>query len=380
MLDFPKWKIWAVMLPILLGILLAIPSMMPASAGGQAARLDARRADQPRARSRRRQPLAARGRFARRRQAAACGQGRGGHHRPSPRRSADRDRRRLDRRRPAELHGPRFGPGRCRGRTDARAEPAGRPQRQPRLGRPRGRFDPHRTDPDRGRQRPRAQGCDDRRARRRPPPHRSAGHQGNHRHQPGRAADPRPGARRRGSRSAEGADRPDRAARIQARRSRGRPQPRRAGPRAGGQPGAADGRWRRDRGQAPRDGVGRPVGRRAPGVRPGWRPRHLDQVQQCRRASASAASTQENVGKPFAIILDDKVLSAPNIKTPILGGQAQISGNFTVESANALAVVARQRQAAGQAERHGGTHDQRRPWRRFDRARASSPRSPRRSR
>jgi preprotein translocase subunit SecD len=48
--------------------------------------------------------------------------------------------------------------------------------------------------------------------------------------------------------------------------------------------------------------------------------------------------TQENVGKPFAIILDDKVLSAPNINEPILGGQAQISGNFTVQSANDLAV------------------------------------------
>ncbi|HTK57621.1 MAG TPA: protein translocase subunit SecD [Sphingomicrobium sp.] len=48
--------------------------------------------------------------------------------------------------------------------------------------------------------------------------------------------------------------------------------------------------------------------------------------------------TQENVGKPFAIILDDKVLSAPNINEPILGGRAQISGNFTVESANQLAV------------------------------------------
>jgi preprotein translocase subunit SecD len=48
--------------------------------------------------------------------------------------------------------------------------------------------------------------------------------------------------------------------------------------------------------------------------------------------------TQENVGKPFAIILDDQVLSAPNINEPILGGTAQISGNFTVESANALAV------------------------------------------
>ena len=48
--------------------------------------------------------------------------------------------------------------------------------------------------------------------------------------------------------------------------------------------------------------------------------------------------TQENVNKPFAIILDDRVLSAPNINEPILGGQAQISGNFTVESANQLAV------------------------------------------
>ena len=49
-------------------------------------------------------------------------------------------------------------------------------------------------------------------------------------------------------------------------------------------------------------------------------------------------TTQENVGKPFAIILDEKVLSAPNINEPILGGQARISGNFTVQSATDLAV------------------------------------------
>ncbi|HZB70097.1 MAG TPA: protein translocase subunit SecD, partial [Sphingomicrobium sp.] len=48
--------------------------------------------------------------------------------------------------------------------------------------------------------------------------------------------------------------------------------------------------------------------------------------------------TQENVNKPFAIILDEKILSAPNINEPILGGQAQISGSFTVESANQLAI------------------------------------------
>ncbi|WP_294120556.1 protein translocase subunit SecD [Sphingomonas sp.] len=49
--------------------------------------------------------------------------------------------------------------------------------------------------------------------------------------------------------------------------------------------------------------------------------------------------TQENIGKPFAIILDNKVLSAPTIQTPILGGQGQITGgNFTVQSANQLAI------------------------------------------
>ncbi len=48
--------------------------------------------------------------------------------------------------------------------------------------------------------------------------------------------------------------------------------------------------------------------------------------------------TQDNVNKPFAIILDNQILSAPNINEPILGGRAQIMGNFTVESANQLAV------------------------------------------
>jgi preprotein translocase subunit SecD len=51
--------------------------------------------------------------------------------------------------------------------------------------------------------------------------------------------------------------------------------------------------------------------------------------------------TKENVGRPFAIVLDDKVLSAPVIREPILGGSGQISGSFTVESANTLAVQLR---------------------------------------
>lgn len=54
-----------------------------------------------------------------------------------------------------------------------------------------------------------------------------------------------------------------------------------------------------------------------------------------------ARTTQENVGKPFAMILDDQVISAPNINEPILGGSAQISGNFTIESANELAISLR---------------------------------------
>jgi preprotein translocase subunit SecD len=54
-----------------------------------------------------------------------------------------------------------------------------------------------------------------------------------------------------------------------------------------------------------------------------------------------AQLTSENVGKPFAIILDGKVLSAPNINEPIFGGTAQISGNFTVETANQLAISLR---------------------------------------
>ena len=54
-----------------------------------------------------------------------------------------------------------------------------------------------------------------------------------------------------------------------------------------------------------------------------------------------AKLTTENVNRPFAIILDGKVLSAPNINEPILGGSAQISGGFTVDTANQLAIALR---------------------------------------
>jgi SecD/SecF fusion protein len=58
-------------------------------------------------------------------------------------------------------------------------------------------------------------------------------------------------------------------------------------------------------------------------------------------ATRFGIASQQNVGRLFAIILDNKVISAPVIREPILGGTGQISGNFTVQSANDLAVLLR---------------------------------------
>jgi len=52
-------------------------------------------------------------------------------------------------------------------------------------------------------------------------------------------------------------------------------------------------------------------------------------------------ATRDNVGKPFAIVLDNKVISAPVIREPILGGSGIISGSFTVQSASDLALLLR---------------------------------------
>jgi preprotein translocase subunit SecD len=54
-----------------------------------------------------------------------------------------------------------------------------------------------------------------------------------------------------------------------------------------------------------------------------------------------AQATTENVGRPFAIILDGVVISAPNINEPILGGSGIISGSYTVATANELAILLR---------------------------------------
>ncbi len=52
-----------------------------------------------------------------------------------------------------------------------------------------------------------------------------------------------------------------------------------------------------------------------------------------------ARVTRTQTGQQFAMLLDGKVLSAPEINEPILSGQAQISGNFTTESANNLSIA-----------------------------------------
>ncbi len=51
--------------------------------------------------------------------------------------------------------------------------------------------------------------------------------------------------------------------------------------------------------------------------------------------------TAENIGKPFAIVLDNKVISAPVIQAHIAGGSGIITGNFTVEESTKLAVLLR---------------------------------------
>ena len=51
--------------------------------------------------------------------------------------------------------------------------------------------------------------------------------------------------------------------------------------------------------------------------------------------------TARNVGRPFAVVLDREVITAPVIREPILGGSGQISGNFTVPQAQELALLLR---------------------------------------
>jgi preprotein translocase subunit SecD len=80
-------------------------------------------------------------------------------------------------------------------------------------------------------------------------------------------------------------------------------------------------------------------------AQPGFDQRTSEPIVSFRFNTAGARKfaevTQQNVGKPFAIVLDNEVISAPVIREPILGGSGQISGNFTVQSANDLAILLR---------------------------------------
>ncbi|WP_224813956.1 protein translocase subunit SecD [Hasllibacter sp. MH4015] len=58
-------------------------------------------------------------------------------------------------------------------------------------------------------------------------------------------------------------------------------------------------------------------------------------------ARAFGEYTAANVGAPFAIVLDEEVISAPVIRQAITGGSGQISGEFTVESSTELAILLR---------------------------------------
>ena len=80
-------------------------------------------------------------------------------------------------------------------------------------------------------------------------------------------------------------------------------------------------------------------------AQPGFDQRTSEPIVSFRFNTAGARKfaqvTQENVGKPFAIVLDNQVISAPVIREPILGGSGQISGSFTVQTANDLALLLR---------------------------------------
>ena len=69
-------------------------------------------------------------------------------------------------------------------------------------------------------------------------------------------------------------------------------------------------------------------------AQPGFDQRTSEPIVSFRFNSSGARKfaqvTQENVGRPFAIVLDNEVISAPVIREPIIGGSGQISGSFTV--------------------------------------------------
>ena len=80
-------------------------------------------------------------------------------------------------------------------------------------------------------------------------------------------------------------------------------------------------------------------------AQPGFDPQTNQPIVNFRFDSQGARKfgkvTSDNVGKPFAIVLDSEVISAPIINEPILGGSGMISGGFSVQEANDLAILLR---------------------------------------
>ena len=74
--------------------------------------------------------------------------------------------------------------------------------------------------------------------------------------------------------------------------------------------------------------------------------------------------TRANVGKPFAIVLDNNVISAPVIREPITGGRGQISGSFDARERHRPCSAAARRRAPGAAHRGRGAHRRARARRR----------------
>jgi preprotein translocase subunit SecD len=81
------------------------------------------------------------------------------------------------------------------------------------------------------------------------------------------------------------------------------------------------------------------------GAQPGFDQRTNEPIVTFRFNAVGAREfgrvTGERVGAPMAVVLDGVVLTAPIIREPILGGTGQISGNFSAESANDLAMLLR---------------------------------------
>ncbi|BCH25987.1 protein translocase subunit SecD [Mesorhizobium sp. L-8-3] len=86
-------------------------------------------------------------------------------------------------------------------------------------------------------------------------------------------------------------------------------------------------------------------GERLTDARAGFDPRTQEPIVSFKFDNAGARQfaeiTSANVGRPFAIVLDGKVLSAPVIREPISGGTGQISGNFTVQDTVVLSALLR---------------------------------------